>query len=106
MSSSKGARAWRRATWCHGWSQAGGRFQGRHGFSDAGTSLSADRARQKVEHRLQIGRRVEHRAAMSCSVDHDERDIEAQFLVGALQFVRLVNWHLRILIAVQKHERR
>ena len=43
---------------------------------------------------------------MSGAVDDDESDIEAKLLVSAVELVRLIDGHLRILIAMQEHQRR
>lgn len=43
---------------------------------------------------------------MRRAVNHAEGGIEAEFLIGALQFVSLVDRHLRILIAMQKEKGR
>ena len=47
---------------------------------------------------------VELIAAVLHAVDHVEVDVEAQFLVGRVQLVSLVDRHLRILVAVQQQQ--
>ena len=42
---------------------------------------------------------------MGGAMEHLEGDIQLQFLIAALQFVCLIDWHLRILIAVQQEQR-
>ena len=55
---------------------------------------------------FRFGWRVEHVAPVGRAVDDKERHVEPELRIGALQLVGLVDRHLRILVAMQQHERR
>ena len=61
---------------------------------------------QEVYRAFQMRLFVEHRAGMSRAVNHIELRVESDFLVRALQLMRLIDRHLRILVAVQQQQRR
>ena len=50
---------------------------------------------------LQLLLREKQLAPMSPSINHFERGRSANFLISADDFMRLVDWHLRVLVAVQ-----
>ena len=79
-------------------------FTNRRGLPGGPPLLVHDRSIQKPEDPRQVLGLVELIAAVLHAVDHVEVDVEAQFLVGRVQLVSLVDRHLRILVAVQQQQ--
>jgi hypothetical protein len=68
--------------------------------------LVTDRPRQELQGTREMLIAVERAASMCRPVDDVERDVEPKLLVRTHQLVCLVDGHLRVLIPMQKEERR
>lgn len=61
---------------------------------------------QKALHDCQAFRIVECRPAMRCAVDYFELNRRLHLLASGVQFLRLIDWHLRVLISVKQKQGR
>src|SRR4051812_23781424 len=66
---------------------------------------ASDRPPQECDDLVDVLRKEEGVATVSRAVHDIELDVEAGLLVRALQFERLVDWHLRVLVAMDQEER-
>ena len=75
---------------------------GRRGRRLAATQLCSEEGRYPFD----VLRRIERVAAVRGAMHDDEVDLKPLLLVRALELVRLVDRHLRVLVPVQQHQRR
>ena len=61
---------------------------------------------QKAVDQCKAGFIGERRTAMARTVKHFERYGKSGLFIGTLKFVRLIDWHLRIPVAVEQQEGR
>src|SRR4029079_6569033 len=74
--------------------------------SASGARAAADRAIQEVDGAIEPLAVEEHVASARSAAQELAIHLDARFLIRALQLVRLVDRHLRILIAMEEEQRR